>query len=284
MFVDLHMHTYYSDGTMSPEEIVRQGKKKKVSIMAITDHNRIASWEAFSKEAKAQGITPIRGVEINAIYKDKLVHILGYGFNVTDRLVAMLEHIDQEMEQVSVDMVAALEKEDDRVSLTDYSTYTYDRTKGGWEGLNYLLDRGVSGEITDGFKYYRTYAKAPTAYDYPSVETVCEVLKEAGGYSVLAHPMVYFPELDKEALEEELEDLRQKGIQGIECYYPTHSELMTETCRDFCHKNQMLITTGSDEHGRFGEQIKALEQTIGCMQIDTSQVFIEPLLKQSENL
>ena len=282
MFVDLHMHTYHSDGTMTPKEIVEEGKKKKVSIMAITDHNRITSWPELSKEAKAQGITPIRGVEINAIYKDKLLHILGYQFKESKRLLAMLKHIDEQMEQMSIDMIENLEKDDARVSLEAYRKYTYDRTKGGWEGLQYLYEKGVISELSEGFKYYKNYGKPLLDYPYPTVEEVCETLKEAGGWSVLAHPMAYFQDLDESALKQTLEDLRQRGLQGIECYYPTHSTLMTQTCEAFCKQHGLLITTGSDEHGAFGKQIKSLEQTIGCMQITREQIFIEPLLEKIE--
>lgn len=76
-----------------------------------------------------------------------------------------------------------------------------------------------------------------------------------------------------------LEAIKEEGIEGIECYYPTHSEALTKTCLEFCEKYDLLITTGSDEHGEFGKETKTLEQTIGCLGIDESKVKITPLLK-----
>lgn len=279
MLVDLHMHTYYSDGTMSPEEIVKEGKAKNVSIMAITDHNRIGSWERFEKAAKEQGILPIRGVEINAKYEDKVLHILGYGFKPTEELIALLEHADIEMERMSYDVIAKLEKEDSRVSLEDYTSYNYDVTKGGWKGIHYLLDRGVTERLFEGFKYYKAYGCDFNQYDFASLKEVCDVLKRAGGYSVLAHPASYYGRYKQEELLTVLEGIKAQGIGGIECYYPTHQEALTTLCVNFCKVNDLLITSGSDEHGAFGKEAKTLEQTIGCMRTDREVLNIEKFIK-----
>lgn len=119
MLVDLHMHTYYSDGTFSPREIAIKGKEKNVGIMAVTDHNRIGAWEEFSKAAKENGIIPIKGVEINAKFQNQVLHILGYGFEDTEELLAVLKHADDEMEQMSRDLIINLAKVDAQVSIED---------------------------------------------------------------------------------------------------------------------------------------------------------------------
>lgn len=279
MKVDLHMHTYFSDGTMSSQEIVDKAVDRNVKILAITDHNKLESWEGLQEAARKSGIIPIRGVEINASYKDKVVHLLAYGFEDSKRLFELIDLADREMNRMSDDLVVNLEKVDSRVSVADFEVYTYDRRKGGWKGLHYLFDRGLSSRLFEGFRYYREYGCDFTEYGFPKLEELCDAIKEAGGYSVLAHPMSYFKELSQEALEEELETLRNMGLQGVECYYPTHSEMMTKTCLDFCNKHNMLITTGSDEHGEFGKEAKTLDQTIGCMNITRDMVNIEPLLK-----
>lgn len=272
MFVDLHMHSYFSDGTMSPEEIVIQGKKNNVKIIALTDHNSLAAWERFQKAALDEGLIPIKGVEINCKYKDKILHLLAYGFNHTPELLALINRADHEMKQMSVDLVEVLAKEDSRVSLEDFQAYEYNRRNGGWKGLHYLLDRDITEELFQGFKYYKEFGCDFINYDFPSFEALCSTIKNAGGYSVLAHPAEYYNSLSKEELLIILEDLKEKGLQGIECYYPTHSKVMTDLCVTFCKENNLLITVGSDEHGEFGKQAKTLEQTIGCMGIGIDKV------------
>lgn len=279
MKVDMHMHTYFSDGTMSPEEIVQKAKTREVGILAITDHNKLESWEELQKAAAKEGIVPIRGVEINAAYKDKVLHLLAYGFEDHTKLFELIDLADREMQRMSDDLIVNLSKIDERVSLEDFNAYEYDRRKGGWKGLHYLLERGLTTKLFEGFRFYREYGCDFPEYHFPAIEELCKNIKEAGGYSVLAHPMSYFKELNEEELIAVLEDLRSKGLTGIECYYPTHSESMTQTCVDFCKKYNMLITTGSDEHGEFGKEAKILDQTIGCMNIHRDMINIEPLLK-----
>lgn len=279
MKVDMHMHTYFSDGTMSPEEIVQKAKTREVGILAITDHNKLESWEELQKAAAKEGIVPIRGVEINAAYKDKVLHLLAYGFEDHTKLFELIDLADREMQRMSDDLIVNLSKIDERVSLEDFNAYEYDRRKGGWKGLHYLLERGLTTKLFEGFRFYREYGCDFPEYHFPAIEELCKNIKEAGGYSVLAHPMSYFKELNEEELIAVLEDLRSKGLTGIECYYPTHSESMTQTCVDFCKKYNMLITTGSDEHGEFGKEAKTLDQTIGCMNIHRDMINIEPLLK-----
>ena len=252
---------------------------REVGILAITDHNKLESWEELQKAAAKEGIIPIRGVEINAAYKDKVLHLLAYGFEEHTKLFELIDLADREMQRMSDDLIVNLSKIDERVSLEDFNAYEYDRRKGGWKGLHYLLERGLTTKLFEGFRFYREYGCDFPEYHFPAIEELCKNIKEAGGYSVLAHPMSYFKELNEEELIVVLEDLRSKGLTGIECYYPTHSEKMTQTCVDFCKKYNMLITTGSDEHGEFGKEAKTLDQTIGCMNIHRDMINIEPLLK-----
>lgn len=278
MFVDLHIHTYYSDGTMSVDEVVAKAKEKNVKIISITDHNRLDSWQAFEKAAIREAIIPIKGVEINCKYEGQVLHLLAYGFKETPKLLELIHRADQEMQKMSVDLVDRLSKENEKVSLEDYEGYSYNPSEGGWKGLHYLFDKGVTKKLFEGFKYYKAYGCDFNEYDFPALKELCEAIKNAGGYSVLAHPGEYYKALDTENLMKKLEELRGEGLQGIEAYYPTHSQMMTESCIAFCKENDLLITSGGDEHGEFGKHAKSIEQTIGCMQIDEIRLNIGVLL------
>ncbi|MEG0579932.1 MAG: PHP domain-containing protein, partial [Niameybacter sp.] len=261
------------------QEILDKALNREVKILEITDHNKLDSWEDLQKAAQEVGIVPIRGVEINAAYKNKVVHLLAYGFENLQKLFDLIDLADSEMQRMSDDLIANMEGADPRISVSDFKAYNYDRRKGGWKGLHYLFDRGLSDKLFGGFKYYREYGCDFAEYNFPTVAQLCAAIKAAGGYSVLAHPMSYFKDLSKEELEEELQQLYDMGLQGVECYYPTHSEMMTKTCAAFCKQHEMLITTGSDEHGEFGKEAKTLDQTIGCMNVTRDMIHIEPLLK-----
>ncbi len=265
MKADLHIHTFYSDGTMSPEEVVKVAKDKGLEVIAITDHNKIGSWEEFSIAVVEEGLMPIKGCEINCKYKGQVLHLLAYGFENTPQLMTLIHQADDEMQLMSEHLVEKLAKDYNQVSMADYEKYSYDVRQGGWKGLHYLQDRGVTKKLFDGFRLYSEYDCDFERYHFPEIKEVCEAIREAGGVSVVAHPGEYYKNLEEIQLKEVLKDLKEQGIEGIECYYPTHTELMTTTCETFCDENGLIKTVGSDEHGEFGKHAKVIEQTIGCM-------------------
>lgn len=279
MLVDLHIHTYFSDGTMSPEEVVKKAKDRDIKILGITDHNKIESWPIFKEAALRENIIPVKGVEINVKHKDKVLHLLGYNFDDSPRLLELIHKADSEMQRMSDDLIINLSKHIDKVSISDYESYNYNVKCGGWKGLHYMFDRGVTTKLFDGFRYYSEYGCGYELYEFPTLKEVCSEIEKAGGYSVLAHPAEYYKNLSDKELVSELEDLRISGINGIECYYPTHDKLMTDTCVEFCNRYKLLITSGSDDHGEFGKEAKVLDQSIGCMNISTDKLSIEKLLK-----
>lgn len=277
MLVDLHMHSYYSDGTMSPKEIVQAAKDAGVGVISITDHNRLDSWEELQEEALKEGIVAIRGVEIDCKFEGKPFHVLAYGFEATPELIEIINYAYSELQRTSTDLISRLEKDDNRVSLEDYNNYQHNPRNGGWKGLHYLFHKGVTEKLFDGFSYYGKYKCDHKEYNFPEMKDVCEAIWKAGGYSVLAHPGVNFKNISSEELIEELVEIKAQGIQGIECYYPTHSEELTKTCTDFCKENNLLITVGSDEHGEFGKAAKEIEQVIGCMKVNIEELKIDSL-------
>ena len=83
MLADLHFHTCFSDGTMTPEEAARKGAALGFGILAAADHNSWEGWERFSAACREAGIRPIRGMEVDCTYQGWDIHILAYGFSPT---------------------------------------------------------------------------------------------------------------------------------------------------------------------------------------------------------
>ena len=97
------------------------------------------------------------------------MHLLAYSFKNTDKLIALIDKAFEELQKNSIDLVDRLSKDDNRVSLSDYDNYSYDRRKGGWKGLHYLYERGITEKIFDGFKYYDMYDCGYENYDFPYI-------------------------------------------------------------------------------------------------------------------
>ena len=278
MLVDLHIHTYYSDGTMSPKEVVEEAKKKNLGIIAITDHDVLDSYEELKKEAEKAGIIAIRGVEIDAIFEGHLVHLLAYKFEDNENFFKLVHKAKEQLLETSIELIRRMEKDYENISLEDYNSYEYQREKGGWKGIHYLYDRKITQGLFEGVKFYGKYECGHEKFSFPSVEEVCKITHEAGGYVVLAHPCNYYSNKSKEEVLEKLEVFKELGIDGVECYYPANSNLMTETGVEFCEKNDLLITAGSDSHGDFGAVSKGIEYYIGAINKDSKNLNINKLL------
>lgn len=278
MLTDLHMHSYYSDGTMSPREIVEDAKKRNVQLIAITDHNVLDSYTELKEAAEEFGIKVIRGVEIDARFEDIVVHILAYNFEDNENLFNLIHKAKNELLETSIELIKRMENDYENISSEDYEAYDYDKRKGGWKGIHYLFDRGITSELFEGVKYYGKYKCGHEYFDYPTVEEVVKAVHEANGYVVLAHPCNYYKNNTKEEVLEKLEKFKSIGIDGVECYYPANSEMMTETCIEFCKNNNMIITVGSDSHGDFGAVSKGIEYYIGAVKKDSSELNLKDMI------
>ena len=278
MLADLHMHSYYSDGTMSPREIVEDAKNRNVQLIAITDHNVLDSYTELKEAAEEFGINVIRGVEIDARFEDIVVHILAYNFQDNEKLFNLVHKAKNELLETSIELIKRMENDYENISSEDYEAYDYDRRKGGWKGIHYLFDRGITSELFEGVKYYGQYKCGHEYFDYPTVEEVIDAVHEANGYVVLAHPCNYYKNNTKEEVLEKLEKFKSIGIDGVECYYPANSEMMTETCIEFCKNNNMIITVGSDSHGDFGAVSKGIEYYIGAVKKDSSELNLKDMI------
>ena len=278
MLTDLHMHSYYSDGTMSPREIVEDAKKRNVQLIAITDHNVLDSYTELKEAAEEFGIKVIRGVEIDARFEDIVVHILAYNFEDNENLFNLVHKAKNELLETSIELIKRMENDYENISSEDYEAYDYDKRKGGWKGIHYLFDRGITSELFEGVKYYGKYKCGHEYFDYPTVEEVVKAVHEANGYVVLAHPCNYYKNNTKEEILEKLEKFKSIGIDGVECYYPANSEMMTETCVEFCKNNDMIITVGSDSHGEFGAVSKGIEYYIGAVKKDSSELNLKDMI------
>ena len=278
MLVDLHIHTYYSDGTMSPKEVVEDAKRNNLGIIAITDHDVLDSYEELKVEAEKAGIITIRGVEIDSIFEGHLVHLLAYKFEDNEKLFKLINHAKEQLLETSIELIRRMENDYEGISLEDYNSYEYERRKGGWKGIHYLHDRKITEGLFDGVKFYGKYDCGHEKFAFPSVEEVCNTVHDANGYVVLAHPCNYYSNKNKEEILEKLEILKSLGIDGVECYYPANSDLMTNTCLEFCKDNNLIITAGSDGHGDFGAVSKGIEYYIGAINKDSEILNINKLL------
>lgn len=272
-FVDLHLHSYYSDGTMSPEEIIRAAVANQVGLLAITDHNILAAVEELEELSREYEIAYLCGVELDSIDLGSDIHILGYGFDCgNDTFARFVKNNREILDDISVRLIRDMEKDYKDISLADFRSFTYDRGRGGWKALHYFMEKGLTKSLREGFSIYNQYGITNDSGDYPPIQEVIKQIRNAGGKAILAHPGVSIKEKDPELFRHRLLQLLEQGFDGVECYYPKHSEEVTNVCTEICRQKGLLITTGSDCHGDFGYS------QVGELQIRMDQLVLGDLV------
>lgn len=250
---DLHIHSYYSDGTMSPEEIVEEAIRNNVGLIAITDHDVIEGSLELERLCKDKDITFLTGAELNALEVGLNYHILSYGADLHDEaFVSFVRQNRAYLETVNAILIERMQEDDPSVSVSEYDAFSHNPRMGGWKALQYLMAKGITNNLREGFAYYTKYHCTYEVAAFPTIKTVCEQIHRAGGKAVMAHPGVSIKETDLKLFQDRLEEFVDYGLDGIECYYVTHTEDITKLCLTLCKERKLLITAGSDCHGTFG--------------------------------
>jgi len=254
--IDLHVHTYYSDGTLSPTEIIKWAKKENLDQVAITDHDGIDGVQEALIAGEALDILVIPGIELSVDEPNGIgMHILGYHIDIhNDKLIMKLGDIKGKRKERNEKLIAALS------SLGYPLVYDEMKKRGNADYIGKpdfargLIKKGYINKFSDAFekdKFLVSETVRKIRKEKISAKEAIELITSAGGISVLAHPMkvtglteVYFKELENLIVK-----LKSYGLKGIECFYPEHSEEETMKLVNLAEKYKLHITKGSDYHG-----------------------------------
>ncbi len=223
MFVDLHLHSSASDGTLSPRELAQEACRHGLAAFALADHNTTAGLEGLLAGGWAEPGNPrlLSGVELDAWHAGQSWHVLGYGFDWRNvGLQALCRRNRQNQEAVNRRVVLGLEGE--RPGLTAaYDQYTPSEP-GGWRLLHFLRAQGLADTLHGGLRYYGLTGAAADERTFPSVAEAAAVLHAAGGVALLAHPGADIAApVGSPAFWAALDDLLAQGLDGVECFHPT---------------------------------------------------------------
>ena len=255
--IDLHVHTSMSDGTFSPQEVVRQAAAKGLRAIAITDHDTVNGVSLAQEEGRSNGVEVLSGVEISSQWHTGILHILGYFVNPLDgKLLSALEHLRQGRVERVPKIVSKLRDQDVFIRVEE----VHEEAGGGVPGrphvANVMLRQGAVRSLQEAFDLY--LKKGASAYvekvKLPPDEAIA-VIVEAGGVAVIAHPYS-LKVTDPISLEQTVRSLMEKGIRGIEAFYPRHTQEQTQMFLDVASRLGLVATGGTDFHGANKPTIK----------------------------
>ncbi len=257
--VDLHCHTYFSDGSDSPEEVIRLAIASGLSGLSITDHDTVEAYHEAIPFAEEHQFPLLPGVEFSSAFRGEAVHILGYAFSLKSEEILQLcqkhrlrrrmrnSKILEKLNQLGIPI------DEEELKKIDQKNRTVGRPHIALQ----LVEKGVVGSIKEAFEKF--LAEGKPAYDPGvsiSLEETIDAIHKGGGKAILAHPhLIKRRSVCKSILE--------MPFDGIEGYYPRLALERKKQWMDLAEKKGWIITGGSDYHGKFKPQNRLGMATVG---------------------
>ncbi|MFQ5952336.1 MAG: PHP domain-containing protein [Candidatus Omnitrophota bacterium] len=270
--VDLHVHTIYSDGTFTPEEVVRKAVEMDLKAIAITDHDCIDGILPTLEAAEGTGLEIIPGIEISAAKGDIEIHILGYFIDwqsppFTEFLRKMQANRIERMRRI-IELLGekGMKIDADKV-LGSISTGAIGRL----HLARVMYEEGLVDQVKDAFDLYIGDGKpCHVRHKRLDYDKAISLIREAGGVPVLAHPGTM-------GEDEFIPDYIKAGLRGIEVYHSDHETPANNKYLKIAEDNGLIVTGGSDCHG-----MKKGRVLIGNIKIDYS--VVEELREEAEKI
>lgn len=250
--IDLHMHSTYSDGELTPKELLEECIKRNIKHISITDHDTLNGNKEVMKIIKNYDIKYTTGIELSAKVDHGRMHILGYNIDIYNK------ELNNKMDTLRNNSLYSV------ISLLHQIKVDYDLIFKTEDILNMLnanhnLGRPDIAKLLVNYNYVRCVQEAFDKYLIPAYEKTRKTSKglppkecinlilNANGIPVLAHPKTL--ELNNNDLEEKIKELISYGLQGIEVYNSIHSKEEIELYTSLANKYNLLISGGTDYHG-----------------------------------
>lgn len=289
--IDLHIHTIYSDGDKTIEEILKMCEEKKLEYISITDHDTCKQYEdeTFNNNKIFNGKI-IKGSELHAIFQNKNIEILAYNVNhnIINEWCKKYYSEDKLKEQQNICYQRLLD-------ICDKHGLIYDKNKIIMpqkiteyaeipiykELMAHKENHKILGELTESFNvFFRKGLANPTSSYFmnhvefrPKYKEVIDIIHEAGGKAFLAHPFEYKFENILQFIDELMQEAR---LDGIECFHPSSLDgNKSELLVNYARKNNMFICGGSDYHGKLKPDIQI---GVGRGNLSISKEFVEEWL------
>lgn len=254
MKYDLHSHSHFSDGALSPTQLLEQASDVEISHLALTDHDTTNGLHEARLAAQQNSIELINGVELSCNWNFQLLHVVGLNIDPENDLLC--EGIEQNRVrriERAESMFLDFEKHDIDLREAVAAQLLINQKQGDTavptrpHFAQALIDAGYAKNKKQAFKRYLVRGKPGyIAMTWPSIQEVGQWITESGGIAVLAHPMRY--KFTRSKLIRLIEEMRPAGIVGIEVSTTTTDPQQATMLAELAVKYDLLASVGSDFH------------------------------------
>ena len=294
MSIDLHIHTNFSDGTDSPQEIVKKSEELGLKAIAITDHETIKGFSKIEKEP----IEIIKGVEISAKWDalseknpESGIHILMYFVKEKSDINILLEEVRENKKFRNSQILEKLRMLDIHVNLDEIETHN-DQVLGRPHIAGLMVQHEYVSNITEAFSLYLGNGR-PAYVDLHqvSITKLIEIAKASKVITVLAHPHTLDPKKNmlvnnnwiNTDLTKNLKELMSMGLTGIETYYSSYDFSIRKQLSKLAKELNLTETGGSDYHGEIKSGLK-LGTGWENKPLDVPDEFLDKLKEKYESI
>ena len=247
--IDLHVHSVYSDGTDTPAELVALAEARGLTAMALTDHDTVGGIEDLLTAAESSSVEAVPGIELSAECDRGTMHILGYFIDPhCTTLIERIERVRAGRDERNKEILKRLNKLGYIIMWSEVERQAGCDVIGRPHFADALVERGHVKTRKAAFDFLLGKGRPAYVerYRYSARECI-EMIREAGGVSVLAHPATIY--LQDDQLHALIMGLREHGLDGIEAFYAEHKP---ENIQKFCQWAEefgLICTGGTDYHG-----------------------------------
>ena len=258
--VDLHMHSNFSDGSDSPTQLVEKAKRLGLTAIALTDHDTIDGIPEFLEAGERLGIHTVPGVEISVDTKlpnNGHMHMLGLFIDPKGKkLKETLDYLRTQRNLRAEKIIRKLNDLGVNITLEELLEEAGEGSIGRPHVAKILVRKGVVGCIQEAFDIYLAKGK-PAYMDKVKLgeEDAIQMIHDAGGFAILAHPhLMNYPTFEE--ARERIMQLREIGLDGFEIYYSTMPEEYTRGLIELAKAEGFVVSGGSDYHGANKDNIE----------------------------
>lgn len=248
-YIDLHVHSNASDGTLSPTQVVELAAREGLRAIALTDHDTVAGIREAEEAAERTGVELVPGIEFSCVWKGTEIHILGLFVDMDDpSFVRQVQEQLKIRDERNEEMIRRFQEDGMDITLEGLRAGKTDTVVTRAHFARLLVEKGYAATLDTAFKRYLQYGgRYCIRKERIDPEKAMDILVKNGAFPSLAHIMQY--KLGWEEDKKLLAYLKELGLKGLEVYHSSHNASQSIRLQDLAVRYGLLPTGGSDFHG-----------------------------------